>query len=409
MTFERVGGVADRGTKRRMFTGAHGRLRTVPATGLPPFFDGAVANLYEAMGEENEVSGMGAGLEGTKTNRTWQCNPTTFADLVSAFSLILGKCAYGAGGQPRLHRTLPLADPVAPWAYASTIPSIKGFGTGTITPADGTLETAPFPYSALWEFYNIEVDSLSRPFPVIPDQSIMVRSGSWYPETAGGTTQVKGWQYALEQNRFCTATFAPQGEYVVLQNNQLKGNSNSSSGSTPPGPNEASIQTGPRVYLPNALYTVKWYYVPYRLVLSPNSYLERWRGRINQNTMTGPDGFSFPPGSLLYINYAVEIYTPPVNQVVSTTDGLGSLSVISTEKFVTITMTFLYTKRTLTGTVGVTPTNKNYVVGGHNLLPWSDTNFYYFNVLTGTQQSIFLSAPLETLFSDCDSQLPVPP
>lgn len=401
MAFARVG-YRPVAKPRKVRSGAGPRPRTAPPTGaIPPTFNGNYDNLYEKLGDDgNDVSGMGAGLEGTKTTRTWRCNPADFNDLTSAFGIILGSCSYDNGGQPRLNRTLPLADPVAPWAYAATVPTVRGFGKYALTAADPTLESPPFPYSMLFDIYDIEVESLTRPFPVLPDNLIQVLSGSWYSESGSGTSK-EVYQYAREQDRFCTASFAPQGEYVVMQTNSMVGNSAGVS----PNPNNALLPTGPRVYLPNALYTVKWFFVPYRLVLSSNSYLERWRGRINQNSFTGPDGFNFPAGSLLYINYAVEPYTPPVNALTSLDNESTS---VSTDKFVTITMTLLYTKRTLTGSTASAPTNKNYIVGGHNLLPWTDTNFYYFQVPTGTKQPIFLSAPLETLWSDCDASNAVP-
>jgi len=379
-------------------------LRSGPvAPQQPPTFNGALANLYEEVGDgPTEVSKAGFSTEGGKSQRAWQATPASIEDLVSVFPAILGYTKYSESGTGKLVRTLPLADPLYPWMYASSISTVEGYGTATQTAADPQLEAPAFPYGAFWQRYRLSVESMPRPFPVLPDYLIPTIGENWYPETGGGTTKVP-FKYATEQNRFCTWEFQPEADYVTMQRGSMVFNS-SVFGSA------MSLNAMPRIYLPNQRLTVTWYNVPLRLAISGKSYLQRWLGRINQNPVAGPDGIVFPKGSLLYLNFSTKTFTPPQQDIVPL-GGPGG-NIVSTDKFVNITMNFLYTTRTLTGTVTTAPTNLNFVTAGHNLLPWIDGNFYYAQMPTITtgpytppyqNQPTWLSAPLESLWTDCDS------
>ncbi|WP_171473810.1 hypothetical protein [Frigoriglobus tundricola] len=368
-------------------------------SGQPPTFNGNIANLYEVVGEEREVSKAGFSPEGGKSQRTWQITPANNTDLINSLTAILGTCNYTASGTGKLNRTLPQADPLYAWMYASSIPTIEGYGQYTKVSADPQLEAPGFPSGALWDQYNLSVESLPRPFPVLPDSAINTYVDTYYPETGGGTTNVL-YTVAQEQNRYCSWDMQPQADYVTQQKGRMTFNSSDVA-------NNASLNAMPRWYLPNSLYTVTWFLVPIRLVISSDSYITRWRGRINQNEMYGPDSFKFNKGELLYLNYSVKLFTPPVQKLVPL-GGTGG-DIVSTEKFCNLTLTFLYTTRTLISEPSVAPTNKNFVVGGHNLLPWNDGGFRYAQTVSTDpasplpNQPAFLSAPLETLWTDCDS------
>lgn len=374
--------------QRRMFN------RPVMRLGAGTKFNGNVANLKEDVGENGsaEVSSAVFTAEGGKSNRLWQITPENVDDLIDAFPTILGTCDYEATGTGRLARTLPLADPLYAWLYASGINHVEGYGKYNKVNADPTLEAPGFPAGTFWDQYRLSVDSAQRPFPILPDYSINTRTGTWYVETGAGTTAAT-YTVADEQNRYCTWNLEPQNDYITQQRGAMVFDSGDVA-------NGKSFQAMPKIYLPNSLYTVTWYYVPVRLLISAKSYLQRWRGRINQNLMYGPDGMAFNPGELLYLNFAQKMFTPPVQNLVSL-GGEGG-SIISTEKFAHITLTFLHTVRT-NASAGSTPTNKNFVANGHNLLPWSDGGFRYAKCSTGNNRPTWLSAPLETLFTDCDS------
>lgn len=377
------------------------RKLTSPPAGPPPTFNSTLANMYEDVGDDGSHDPAKAGFtaEGGKSHRLWQITPDSVEDLITAFPMILGDCKYAASGTGKLSRTLPLADPVFAWLYASSLPEITGYGKYNQVTADPELEAAGFPNGTLWDQYRVAVESIPRPFPVLSDNYVQNTQSTWYPEVDGGTTFVVG-DVANEQTRYCTWDLQPQNDYITQQRGRMAFVSQDDT-------NGSTYAAMPRVFLPNQIYTITWYYVPVRLIISPNSTIRKYRGRINQSQFIGPDGFQFNPGELLYLSYSQKIFTPPIQNLVQ----LGGYppTIVSTEKFAHITFTFLYTQRTNVSTPVTPPTNKNYVVGGHNLLPWHDGNFRYAQCQipdTGFASNFrpaWLSAPFEALFTDCDS------
>jgi len=157
--------------------------------------------------------------------------------------------------------------------------------------------------------------------------------------------------------------------------------------------------------------------VPYRYVTSSNSYIaggpnRNWRGRVNQNPW-----WNWPAGSLLYMGYEVKKYSPPFNDIGTYPSYLpinGSLSnvgsIIGYERLCDIELTFLLTQRYMSGSLGASITNGNYVAAGHNLLMnLADGKFYYATRpdLTGTNSvqnpPAWFSFPAEVLFTDPDA------
>ena len=370
--------------------------------GQPPTFNGNTANLWEDVGDgSTEAAKVGFSPEGGKSQRLWQITPDNVDDLLEAFPAIMGSCEYAASGTGKLTRRLPMADPLFAWMYASSMPGVEGYGQYDQVNADPTLEAPGFPSGTLWKQYRLGVESLPRPFPVLPDYSIHSRSGRWYPEADPGTTE-QMFVAAEEQFRFCTWDMQPQSDYITQQKGTMVFNSGDAA-------NAHRFAAMPRIFLPNSTYTITWYYVPIRLIISAASYILRWRGRINQNRFIGPDGLEFEPGELLYLNFSQKMFTPPIQNLV---DLGGESKIVSTEKFAHITLTFLFTRRKLFSAPAVAPTNLNHVVGGHNLMPWSDGNFRYAETQdtagVSTKRPTWLSAPFETLFTDCDSPNGVP-
>ena len=369
----------------------------------PPLYNGNIGNLYEDVGDgPTEISTAGFMLEGTKTRRAWQITPASPSDLTNSLTDVLGAVDYNPSGTGKLTRTLPLADPFFPWAFASAIPALEGYGRATQVQADPALEAPPFPSVAYWDRYRIAVESMSRPFPVSPDSRInSISDGKWFPETGGGTTPVT-FTYATEQMRYCTWDMQPEADYVTQQKGQMVFSSSDVF-------NNASLNAMPRGWLQTQRLVVTWYQVPLRLVTSANSFLVRFLGRVNQNPVVLPYGLTCSPGQMLYLNFGIKPYTPPVQNVVALGTGYN---VVSTEKFVNIEMHFLYTNRSNISPPASAPTNKNFVYqGGHNCLVGPDFQPRYAITTSNPpvyvppypNQPAWLSGPLEVLWTDPDS------
>lgn len=362
------------------------------------------SSFFEAHdGSGAPISSAGFAVEGGKSTRVWELDEPNEEDIGAAITLILGGTTYAAQPSGRLNRTLPLADPEFPWLYASSIPSIKGFGRYGKQEADSELEAPSFPFFSFWSNYLFTVESTPRPYPVLPDAGIRRKSSFWYPETGGGTTP-QSFTYVEEWNRFCDWDMIPQNDYITQQRGSMQFKTGSGTGA-----NGLSYVAMPRTFMPNAIFKVTWFLVPLRYIISPNSYLRRWRGRVNQFDWTGPGGLQFNSGELLYMAYSQKKYTPPVQKIINL--GGGS-SVDSTSKLCNIELTFLHTSRVGTD-LPADPTNQNYVVGGHNLLPYPGgkasgspvvpKGFYYAQTNDTDHTPSWLSFPLEILFTDPDA------
>jgi hypothetical protein len=154
--------------------------------------------------------------------------------------------------------------------------------------------------------------------------------------------------------------------------------------------------------LPNETIKIIWYRVPYRYVKSANSYLNRFRFRVNQKAWE-----NYGPGELLYAGYTPRRFSPPIVGL----DPAWESGVFSTEKLCDITLEFIRTSReaeTIPSTTlpPYSDTNRSWVMAGHNLLPhFRDRKFYYASVNNADptkQFPMFLSFPLELLFVDPD-------
>src|SRR5581483_3263460 len=122
----------------------------------------------------------------------------------------------------------------------------------------------------------------------------------------------------------------------------------------------------PKMFLNNELIKLTWYQVPMRYYTSPNSYLRRFRGRVNQNAWNTTNFGNYAAGELLYLGCNLKRYTPPLaNAVYVLQPGLDDFV-----KYCNLEIMLLYTKRPLGAGPLHAPGNDNYVVGGHNLNPY---------------------------------------
>lgn len=336
--------------------------------------------------------------------------PLEVNDLTAAIGQILGY--NGSGGGPggfKMNRNTPVAHPIYQMCYASAL-QIRGIGRPTKmdTAAFEDFVANLFPYYALYPNYRFDVDFATRPYPILEDEDIPVITGfEWSPPPLGGADPTKElrYTYAEEWLRYCDVTLLTQNDYITA----VKGLSRlQTSDNTVPGgadPNGGfEFQGMPRMFLPNGIFKMRWYDVPYRYVLSPSSYLNKFRGMVNQDAFFQMDsGTMFQPGELLYLGYEPSVYTSPIVQFMNL-GGNGTFT-----KFCNIDINFLYTRRPATKAPATQ--YANYIAAGHNLNPWfQNRNFYYtyFDDGSGNKTPYWFSFPVELLFTNPDVDQPDP-
>lgn len=362
--------------------------------------------IYKETVEVNAPSTAGFSPDGGRAVSTYLLDsanpgPVTATILADTVTELLGTTEYalGTGG---LKRTPPKAHPMFPWLYASSISSIRGIGE--FTTVDNTAPGAPaialdvptLDKYALYDQYLLTVEFLPRMYPIVVDDNIQQLGFQWYPETGGGTT-VKPFIYYPEWQRYLDVNVQTQNDNITGQQGTMAFES------TTVGIDLHTLQSGARMYLPNEIITYTWFGVPYRYMTSSKSYINRWRGRINQNSFLGPGGQVFGVGSLLYLSASPMKYTPSVPKLVT---GENGTDIFSSDKLCNIVFTFLATYRTATD-LKPANANKNYVQGGHTLLPYlPDRKFHYAVSSTADKTPAFLSYPMELLFTDPDLAQP---
>lgn len=343
----------------------------------------------------------GCSVESAHASIPYLLSAPSANDLQTAITEILGTVDTSTG-DGRLKRTLPMAHPVFPYWYASSIGNIKGYGNPTKTNAQPKLECASVAQFALYKQYKLDVEFTPRPYAVLADKSISLKkSQTWYD--TDGTTKTN--TFVGEWNRFTDFEPHPQNDNITAQQGTMifhTASNTSPGGATP----SASVQFSgmPRLFLPNQLIQFTWYQVPYRYISSSKSWIATMMGKVNQN-----DWYQWDAGELLYLNYKPKRYTPPVQA-----ENLWIPGAFSTEKLCNIEFTFLGTSRTgsdvpvgdLAAKPALQTANHNWVAAGHNLLPWLKTRkFYYADFPDSTAANrvpTWLSFPFELLFTDPD-------
>jgi len=322
----------------------------------------------------------------------------------------------GNGGSQALNRLLPVTHPKCPYLYGNRITSLIGKGSGNavrvspVQPSNPAIGANPIAQFFQYQQYEIGVDFASRPYPILTNAAFSaIQSGSWAKKD--GTTET--FTYATEWSRYTDYDYFPQDNTIQGQQGNM------SLVTTGTATDSVPFTSPPWMWLPDQILKVKWYQVPYRFITSSNSYIaggpnRNWRGRVNQNAW-----WNWPAGSLLYMGYSVHKYTPPFNDVDTyptyTSVGDGAMTVlgdlVNYSRLCDIELTFLYTNRYRSGSLGGTITNGNYIPQGHNLLPnLGDNKFYYAvrnpkGATTGDRNNppAWYSFPVEALFSDPDA------
>lgn len=326
------------------------------------------------------------GYTGPVMNEDSQVQPI---DLLGMSQAILGGVNTDVGNG-RLSRILPLAHPQWPWLYAVHY-DVRGIGAPVFTAGISPLEALPMPAFALYPVYEVTIDFENRDYAVLPDDNIETLPWTWF-DVDGSTQETT---IAMEWLRFTSYQAQPQNDWVTATiGNGLRfitANGSGNTGTDPGAKGGAPIPTMPRALLPNEIIKMTWHFVPYRYYSSPNSYLRRFRGRINQFAW-----YNWGRGELLYLNANPIRFTPPLLQPANWI--FGSTTV---DKWCDLELYFMATKRDGVN-VPSSVTNPNSVAAGHNLLPWHGDNQFYYAENPATHMPFFQSFAMELLFTDPD-------
>lgn len=299
-----------------------------------------------------------------------------------------------------LIRTLPVAHPLMPW-YCNGVSSMKGVGGVFQQISNPFIPFKPeIQYWCLYNQYHISTDFGPRPYPVYSDQIIGDPIElTWFNSDGEEET----FNYSREWERFVDIDIKPSSDTVSMQLGQMAFNC------TGLPRNARPFMAQPKMFLNNEMLTLTWYCVPMSYYTSNNSYLRRFRGRVNQQIWATSSFGTYEPGELLYLGCTLKRFTPPLGNTTITFPGTN---LTDFAKYVNIELSFSYTKRNPTEPARDVPTNRNYVVGGHNLQPYfgsgndalSRTFLYASTVPTDGANSVplWLSYPPHLLFTNPD-------
>lgn len=351
-------------------------------------------------------------------------SPLAVADMASAVNEVLGQTQISQNnGFFQLNRFLPLAHPIYPWLYASEVVDFRGYGSNGLQSAASMLES-PAISDQYYRYakYYMTITFTSRPYAVLSNAQIsntseaVVNFNNINKTITGATEWLRycDWE-PISQPDSVTAT---QGEMYFRDPNLAVGGFLGIGGQPPRYPGML------RMFLNNQLIKFTWYQVPMSYVTSPNSYIQSFRGRINQTAWN-----YWNAAELLYLDYRIKRYTPPVPQLQTLQKISGNVfddpltNTFSTSKSVDIEFSFLDTVRVAQPNNTYTPKNGNWIAAGHNLLPyWINRNYFYyattFNKGDGANPAgsdetqwypSWLSVPFSLLFTNPDAGQPQAP
>lgn len=326
-------------------------------------------------------------------------------DVIESISIILGEVntlpTYGI-----IDRSLPLAHPLYPWLYASSV-GIRGYGQPYKAISQIPMEAPPLPNMTAYRSYEFNVDFTPRPYVVASNASVPLLPVVFY-DASGLPIPV---EVGAEWVRFTNWWYDRKFESITARQGQMR--FRLANGGTVAN---VPFVDMPKLFLPDSVLHILWHQVPYRYIYSENSYLDGLIGYINQNKFT-----TWEPGELLYIGYNAKPYTPPVQELDAINTGTTGF-IFSAEKLVDVELLFLRTKRKLgsagelynsptIGTVGL----PYWIQAGWNLAPnVADRLFHYVTTVdTSTKldtdstrwKPLFNSAEFSLLFSDPDATL----
>ena len=301
----------------------------------------------------------------------------------------------------RINRTLPRAHPWFPWIFVEDIQRIQAYGTFTKIAADpgGILEAPTFDNVAQYKLWEFECSMTSRPYALAQDWDIST-SFVTYNKPDGGTQNLN---YAEEWLRYTDTERLPGGEYITAEAGQFK--IDVASGQNP---NELPAGSGQlRLFIPKPGIKYTWFEVPYSFVdtVGNTSRIETALGCINQRAWEG-----YGAGTLLFHAVAINRYTSWCPDV---TGWDGSGVVFSAKKLCDISMIFLFLDPPLgkdaagNPATPSAPVNSNAIQAGHNLVPLSHRNSWYYGKTVGVSafadandRPLYPSYPFEAIWGN---------
>lgn len=294
-----------------------------------------------------------------------------------------------------IKRQLPAAHPQYQWLFAERVSNIEGLRfngrqeTGEGEAALGiVLEAEPIAYYAEYTHYEISIEFTPRPYSVLSDASLPIKTVVEYYEDGSSTT----YGYREEWLRYTEVRKEPSYEYLSAENGQLVFRMNVD---TPQGIKNTPVPGGRLRYLvPSNRIQYKWYCVPYSFILSTPSHFDFAIGKVNQHEWNG-----HAAGTLLLEGVTVDkVYPPAFPQW----DGRGGTFVPTQQKLCDITINMLQRNVDIGEGYTIPAGEKWKVAAGHNLiLNAADGRYYYAeNDITG--QPLYPSAAFELLFRNPD-------
>jgi hypothetical protein len=325
-------------------------------------------------------SNAGFSFEGGKASIEYHM---AWDDVSDFCKTALGSVSVGEG---KLIRNLPLAHPVFPWLFVTSVATIEGLKFIEKSDAVEELEAEPIPEYALYEHAKVVLEFAPRPYALYKDESISVEAIEYYDDEGGTVTK----NIAAESWRFVEFSTKASMEYLTAQHGTYR--MAGTGESTPP-----SFPGQVRLLKKTKNITLTWHQVPFVVSEGPNIY--EGLGKINQLEF-----FGFPIGTLLFQSYTTTKPMPHPFPDMVIDEDTGS-SIPSAEKIVNVEFSFLYLDPDLGGQ-GVTPQNKNHIAGGHNAFPWFKDGKYYYATTGGAANSSpvegippYKSYPFQLLFT----------
>lgn len=327
-----------------------------------------VANWDQSIGSYSPDT-AGFSREGGRATLSLHFDSVT---LWGAIQTILGTVRRKGDGT--LNRVAPLAHPDYPWMLAERISNIQGRGAPSKASISAPVEGINPAYGAVYPDYLFTVEFAQMPWAALSDSAIALTTldattATEYYDDAVSLTDPQATRYANEWTRYVSFDFLPDVDVMTATHGHRKFRT------TGVAPNGYTFPGAPHTYVGRATVAVTWHYVPWGLVLDPNSPIVKYLGRVNQIDWAG-----FPAGSLLYLAAKIKRYMAPVPDSFVSPGAIA----FSHDYCCDITFMFNYTRRDATSPI--TPASKAWIVNGWNASPWfRDQQFYYVTSTDGTE------------------------
>jgi len=303
-----------------------------------------------------------------------------------------------AGGRGSLDRIMPLADPMYLNCFADSV-SVRVdrgelYEDSTSGAFGSALAVPPLePGFAGYQGYLFEVNFASRPFAVLPNERMDSRFETFYDRD----DRPHGVYYYPEWLRFVQ-------RFTKAMDSRVSASVAGALQYYAPGtPADKVMVTGiPDMMIPDVEWRWRWYGVPARYLNSPDSWLLKLRGYVNQNDFAG-----ITRGRLLYLGVdTVRTYVPtqfsPAPAAAGEVDARDRAALagsFASDILLDLELIFIRTDRGSKLDVSFDPANpynpenpmnvpdsvlanRNAIPAGHNLMPHFNTKrFYYAHAL----------------------------